>query len=67
MNIFLDGDAYESVKEIYGMLNHGDLYGRIRYIPVKKDFDPSKVYELYGYKGIIECLMSATKINEIYL
>ena len=67
VNIFLDGDAYESVKEIYGMLNHGDLYGRIRYIPVKKDLDPSKVYELYGYKGIIECLMSATKINEIYL
>jgi len=67
INIFLDGDAYEAVREIYKELNHGDLYGRIRYIPVNKDLDPSKIYELYGYKGIVECLKSAAKINEVEL
>jgi len=67
LNVFLDGDAFESVKTIYKELNHGDLYNRIRYIPVSKDLDPSKIYELYGYKGIIECLRSASKINELYL
>lgn len=68
INIFLDGDATESVRKIYKQLNHGDLYNRIRYIPVNdKDLDPSKIYELYGKNGIIQFLRSATKIDEIYL
>ena len=67
VNIFLDGDAFESVKSIYKELNHGNLYNRIRYIPVVEDLDPSKVYELYGYKGIVECLKSAKQIEEILL
>ena len=67
LNIFLDGDAFDSVKTIYKELNHGDLYNRIRYIPVNKDLDPSKIYELYGNKGIIECLKNAKQIDELYL
>lgn len=67
INIFLDADAFDSVKKIYKELNHGDLYNRIRYIPVNGDLDPSKIYELYGYKGIIEYLKSASQIEEIYL
>jgi len=67
INIFLDGDAFESVKSIYKELNHGDLYNRIRFIPVAEDLDPSKIYELYGYKGIVECLNSAKQIEEILL
>ena len=67
INIFLDGDAFESVKAIYKELNHGDLYNRIRYIPVEPELDPSKIYEIYGYEGIIEYLKSATKIDEITL
>ena len=67
INIFLDGDAYEAVKAIYKELNHGDLYNRIRYIPVEQELDPSKIYELYGYRGIVEYLKSAKKIEEILL
>ena len=67
INVFLDGDAYDAVKKIYKELNHGDLYNRIRYIPTNDDLDPSKIYELYGYKGIIAYLKCASKINEIEL
>ena len=67
INVFLDGDAFDSVKSIYKELNHGDLYNRIRYVPVNKELDPSKIYELYGYKGIVECLKNAKQINELYL
>lgn len=67
INLFLDGDAYEAVKYIYRELNHGDLYNKIRYIPVKDDLDPSKIYELYGYKGIVEFLKTARQIEEIEL
>ena len=67
VNVFLDADAFEAVKSIYKELNHGDLYNRIRYIPVNDDLDPSKIYELYGYKGIVEFLKSARQIEEIEL
>ena len=67
VNIMLDNDAFDSVRAIYKELNHGDLYNRIRYIPVGKDLDPSKIYELYGYKGIVECLKNAKQIDELYL
>ena len=67
INVWLDGDAFDSVKKIYKELNHGDLYNRIRYIPVDGDLDPSKIYEIYGYKGIVAYLKSAQKIEEILL
>jgi len=67
INIFLDADAFDSVKKIYKELNHGDLYNRIRYIPVDWDLDPSKIYEIHGYKGIIGYLKSAQKIDEVLL
>jgi hypothetical protein len=67
INIMLDGDAYDAVKKIYKELNHGDLYNKIRYIPVNGDLDPSKIYELYGYKGIVEYLKAASQIEEIEL
>jgi hypothetical protein len=67
VNIFLDGDAIHDVKEIYKLLDHRELYGKIRYIPVKEELDPSKIYELYGKKGIIDHLKMAQKINNVYL
>ena len=67
INIMLDGDAYDAVKKIYKELNHGDLYNRIRYIPVDGDLDPSKIYEIYGNKGIVEYLKAARQIDEIEL
>lgn len=67
INIFLDSDAKEDVKKIYKLLNHGKLYNKIRYIPVSNDLDPSKIFELYGYKGIVNHLRCAEKISEIFL
>lgn len=67
INIFLDSDASEDVKKIYKLLNHGRLYNKIRWIPVSNDLDPSKIFELYGYKGIVNHLKNAEKISEIFL
>lgn len=67
INIFLDGDAYSTVKEIYKLLNHGRLYNRIRYIPVGEDDDPSSLYEKGGYKKIARHLANAQQIKEVYL
>ena len=67
INIFLDGDAFESVKVAYKTLNHGNLYGRIRYIPVNEDMDPSLLFQLGGNKAIMQHLANARKIKEVYL
>jgi len=66
-NIMLDADAYQSVKEIYKLLNHGRLYGKIRYIPIEEGEDPSSLYQKGGYKKIAEHLANAQQIKEVYL
>jgi len=66
--IFLDGDAIKDVKNIYKLLNHGKLYNKIYYIPLSdNDLDPSKIYELWGNKGIAKFLSSASRFNDIEL
>lgn len=67
VNIFLDADAFSTVKEIYKFLNHGNLYGKVRYIPVEGDEDPSSLYEKGGYKEIARHLANAQQIDEVYL
>lgn len=69
INIFLDDDAFDDVVKIYNLLNHGKLHGKIRYIPVDKSsgLDPSKIYELYGKKGIINYLKNAKEIDKLKL
>jgi len=67
VNIFLDGDAYGTVKEIYKLLNHGRLYDKVRYIPVGEKDDPSSLYQKGGYKKIAEHLANAQQIKEVYL
>jgi hypothetical protein len=67
VNIFLDGDAYGTVKEIYKLLNHGRLYDKVRYIPVGEKDDPSSLYQDGGYKKIAEHLANAQQIKEVYL
>jgi DNA primase len=67
VNIFLDGDAFDTTVNIYKTLNHGKLYNRVRYIPIDKDLDPSKLFELGGNKAILEHISNAKKISEIYL
>ena len=67
VNIWLDGDAFESVKTIYRNLNHGRLYGKIRYVPSKAEYDPSLVFEMGGRRAILNCLKHTKKIDEVYL
>lgn len=67
VNIFLDGDAFSTVKELYSFLNHGRLYGKVRYIPVEGDEDPSSLYQKGGYKEIARHLSNAQQIDEVYL
>lgn len=67
VNIFLDADAKSTVLEIYKLLNHGRLYGKIRYIPVEGDEDPSSLYQRGGYREIANYLSSACKIDEVRL
>lgn len=67
VNIFLDGDAYGTVKEIYKLLNHGRLYDKVRYVPVGENDDPSSLYQEGGYKKIAEHLANAQQIKEVYL
>lgn len=64
INIFLDGDCPNDVKKIYKTLNHGKLYGKVRYVPLSKELDPSLLYEKEGKKGIINALRNAIKFKE---
>ena len=64
VNLWLDGDAMEDAKKIYGLLNHGKLKGKIRFIPSIENEDPSSIYEKYGKKGIIKCLQKAIMFEE---
>ena len=67
INIMLDADAFSTVKQVYGLLNHGRLYGKIRYIPMEGDEDPSSLYQKGGYREIAAHLANAQQIEEIYL
>ena len=67
LNIFLDSDAYETAKQIYGFLNHGRLYGKLRFIPIEDGEDPSSLYQKGGYKEIAAHLANAQQIDEVYL
>ena len=67
INIFLDGDAIETAKSIYKLLNNGRLRDNIRfiYVPIdERELDPSKIFQLYGRNGIISFLNTAKIINE---
>ena len=67
INVFLDADAREDVKKIYKILDQGRLRGKIRYIPIEGDYDPSLINQEYGKKGIFKCLSQAKKFKEIEL
>lgn len=64
INIFLDGDAFSSVQQIYKTLNQGRLKGKIRYIPVGSTYDPSKLFEIGGRITIMNHLANAHKISD---
>jgi hypothetical protein len=66
--IVLDDDAYEDAKRLYRELNFGDLRGRIKLVKCPEGYDPSKIFEKLGNKGIVKLLRGAYKLedSEIY-
>jgi len=62
--ILLDGDAYKDAVNLYRELNFGDLRGRIKIIKPPTDYDPSKIHEKLGRKGILKLLRSAHHLSE---
>lgn len=62
--IVLDNDAYEDAKILYQKLNFGDLRGRIRIVKPPEDYDPSKIFEKLGNKGIVKLLRSAKELSD---
>lgn len=67
INVWLDDDAKETAKQVYSLLNHGNLYGKIRFIESNLGKDASEIYEKYGYKGIGKCLQNAKKVEDYKL
>ena len=67
VNVWMDNDIKDNGKEIYSLLNHNKLYGKIRYVHTDLGKDPSEIYQEYGYKGIIESLQNSKIIPEYEL
>lgn len=67
INVWLDDDAKETTKEVYSLLNHGNLYGKIRIIETPLGKDPSEIYQKYGYKGIVSCLRNTKQLEDYEL
>jgi DNA primase len=61
--IVLDDDAYEDAISLYKQLNFGNLYGRIKIVKCPEGYDPSKIFEKLGSKGIVKLLMSAKQLT----
>lgn len=67
INIMLDNDAIETAKKLYRLLDNGRLKGKIKFVYIPSDdndLDPSKIFQLWGRKGIVTCLRSATQLSE---
>lgn len=66
--IVLDDDAYEDAKNLYRQLNFGNLRGRIKIVRPPEGYDPSKIFEKLGNRGIVKLLRSARVLadNELY-
>jgi len=66
--IVLDDDAYIDALNLYRQLNFGNLRNRIRIVRCPEGYDPSKIHEKLGKKGITKLLMSARQLsdNELY-
>lgn len=62
--IVLDDDAYEDAKRLYRELNFGNLRDRIRICRPPDGYDPSKIHEKLGRKGIIKLLMGARQLTD---
>lgn len=63
--IVLDDDAYEDAIRLFRELNFGDLRGRIRVVKSPIGYDPSKIFEKLGPKGIVSLLGNARILSGI--
>lgn len=62
--ILQDGDAWKDSVELYKKLNQGKLRNRVKIIKLPQKYDISKIYELFGNKGIGKILSSSFKLKE---
>jgi hypothetical protein len=62
--IVLDDDAYADALNLYRQLNFGNLKNRIRVVRCPDGYDPSKIHEKLGRKGIIKLLMTAKQLTD---
>jgi DNA primase len=61
--VVLDDDAYEDAVKLYHRLNFGNLLGRVKIVKSPNGYDPSKIFELLGKKGIIKLLKNAKRLE----
>lgn len=62
--ILLDGDAFKDAKNLYNQLNFGKLTGRIRICHPPDIYDPSKIHEKWGKRGILRLLRRTKTLDE---
>jgi len=65
--VVLDDDAWEDGINLYRQLNFGDLRDRIKIVRCPDDYDPSKIFQIMGAKGITKLLMGARHLTEMEL
>jgi hypothetical protein len=65
--VVLDDDAWEDGLNLYRQLNFGDLRGRIKIVRCPDGYDPSKIFQIMGAKGVTKLLMGARHLNEAEL
>jgi DNA primase len=61
--IVMDDDAYDDTVRLYHEINFGELRGKVKVVKCPEGYDPSKVFEKWGNKGIIQLLKSAYKLT----
>lgn len=62
--IVLDDDAYEDAKRLYKQINFGNLRGRVKIVKLPEGYDPSKVFETLGNKGMVQLLKTARHLSD---
>jgi len=62
--IVLDDDAKKDSINLYRQLNFGDLRNRIKVCFPPNGYDPSKIFEKLGKKGIVKLLTTARFLSE---
>lgn len=62
--IVLDDDAWEDAKNLYRQIDVGRLRGRIKIVRCPEGYDPSKVYEKLGARGITKLLRTARYLSD---